>query len=126
MNDHARQLLDEALAAHVVRERAWLPHDRRGRWVVMEPGAGRYLTNSPEHVRRYVDALSPKRARRFSSLSRARAFARSINSCVQRWRRTPPSGGVWQRVSPWQWALSKTSLLWLPTELLATLAAERP
>ncbi len=88
-------------AAYSARETAWLPHDRRGRWVVIEPGAGRYLTGSPRDVRRYVDAASQRRGRRFSSLSRARAFAKSVEGTVARWRRTPPGGGVWRQVSPW-------------------------
>jgi hypothetical protein len=97
----ARQM-HGAIAAQIDRDLAWLPHDRRGRWVVIEPGPGRYLTDSPAHVRRFVDARTPRRARRFSSLSRARAFARSVGGDVARWRRIPPGGGIWRRVSPWE------------------------
>jgi hypothetical protein len=57
-------------------------------------------------MRRYVDAMSKRRARRFSSLSRARAFAHAVRGTVHHWRRTPPSGGVWRRQSPWQRALA--------------------
>lgn len=112
--------LTEAVAAHAARERAWLPRDHHGRWVVMEPGAGRYLKDSPRAMRRYVDAITPRRGRRFSSLSRARAFARSVGGEVRRWRRTPPGGGVWQRVSPWERARSMAEATrWLPGMLCA-------
>jgi hypothetical protein len=94
--------IDAAVADWVDRDRAWLPRDRRGRWVVIEPGAGHHMSHSPRDVRRIADAATPRRARRFSSLSRARAFARSVDGTVRRWRRTPPGGGTWRRESPWQ------------------------
>jgi hypothetical protein len=98
--------LDEMADAFANRERAWLPHDRRGRWVVIEPGAGRHLPNLPRHERRLIDRMTPRRGRRFSSLSQARAFARSVGGKVFHWRRTPPGGGVWRRQSPWERALA--------------------
>jgi hypothetical protein len=110
----ARQL-DAAIAAAIDRDRAWLPHDRRGRWVVMEPGTGRLLRGSPAHVRRVADAATPRRARRFSSLSRARAFARRVGGDVHRWRRTTPFGGVWHRLDPWDRARATAdAATWLP------------
>jgi hypothetical protein len=102
--NHERARVEAAVADSVQRDRAWLPHDRRGRWVVVEPGAGHYMTSSPRDVRRVAELATPRRARRFSSLSRARAFARSVDGTVRRWRRAPPGGGIWRRESPWQWA----------------------
>jgi hypothetical protein len=87
MEGRTRELLDEALRAHTEYERQWWKNDRRGRWVVIEPGPGRLLKGSPERVREYVDAITEQRGRRFSSLSRARAFAREIGGVVRRWRR---------------------------------------
>ncbi len=112
---------DAMAADHAAYERSWLPHDHRGRWVVLEPGAGRYLTDSPRNVRRYADRMTPRRARRFSSLSRARAFARQVGGTLHRWRRTPPSGGVWKQESPWERARAagRAALLW-PGETRAT------
>ena len=101
----AQARVEAAVADCIHRDRAWLPHDRRGRWVVIEPGAGHYMTSSPSDVRRIADFATPRRARRFSSLSRARAFARSVGGTVYRWRRTSPSGRIWKRESPWQWAI---------------------
>ena len=80
-------LIDEALRAHVEYEQKWWKQDRRGRWVVLEPGPGRLLTDSPRHLREYVDAITPQRGRRFRSLSRARAFAREVGGVVRRWHR---------------------------------------
>lgn len=104
MNDHCITL-DTLVADYTRRERAWLPHDHRGRWVVIEPGAGHHMTGSPKEVRRIADLATPRRARRFSSLSRARAFARSVKGTVFRWRRTAPSGQGWAIESPWQRAM---------------------
>jgi hypothetical protein len=108
-----------ALARTIEREQAWLPHDRRGRWVVIESGAGHYLTGEPRHIRQIADRYSKRRARRFSSLSAARAFAKSVDGTVRRWRRTPPGGGVWRRESLWEHAregceaaLRLPALLW--------------
>lgn len=86
-------------------EHAWAAHDRRGRWVVIAPGAGYHMPGSPRNVRRAVNGLTPRRARRFSSLSRARAFAHTVNGTVHHWRRVPPRGGVWRRESPWKRAI---------------------
>jgi hypothetical protein len=80
-------MLDKALRAHTESERQWWKNDRRGRWVVLEPGPGRLLKDSPRHVREYIDAITEQRGRRFRSLSRARAFAREIGGEVRRWRR---------------------------------------
>jgi hypothetical protein len=98
------------LAVHIERERAWLPHDRRGRWVVLESGVGRYLTGSPRHVRKIADSATTRRARRFSSLSQARAFAHSVGGHVHRWKRTTPGGHTWQRVTPWEWARARAGI----------------
>ena len=87
MEGSVQEMLDKALRAYTERERAWWKNDRRGRWVVLEPGPGRLLKNSPQHIREYVDAITEQRGRRFSSLSRARAFARKIGGVVRRWRR---------------------------------------
>lgn len=100
-----------AIASALERDRAWLPHDHRGRWGVIESGAGRYLTDSSAAVRQIADAATSRRARRFSSLSRARRFARRFGGKVFRWRRTPPGGGVWQRLSPWDRARSTMALV---------------
>jgi hypothetical protein len=101
--------MEDAIADYAARERAWLPHDQRGRWVVIEPGAGRHLSKSPKAVRQIADRASKRRARRFSSLSRARAFAREVGGTVARWRRTPPDGGIWIRETIWQRALATQS-----------------
>lgn len=112
--------LEEAVAGYTARERAWLAHDHRGRWVVIEPGIGHLLSGCSKAARRYADATSRRRARRFSSLSRARAFARSVGGIVARWRRTPPRGGAWTHESPWQRALSTN---YLRVRLASTLAS---
>ena len=82
-----RELLDRALRAHSDREARWWKNDRRGRWVVLEPGPGRLLRDAEPHVREYLDLIAERRGRRFSSLSRARSFAREIGSEVRRWHR---------------------------------------
>jgi hypothetical protein len=82
-----RKLFDRSLRDYTARENAWWKQDRRGRWVVLEPGPGRLLKGSPRHIRDYVDAIMEQRGRRFSSLSRARAFAREVGGVVRRWRR---------------------------------------
>lgn len=87
MEHGARVLFDEGQRAHVEYELQWWRSDRRGRWVVLEPRPGRWLEGVPRHVREYADALIAQRGRRFSSLSRARAFARSVGGEVRRWRR---------------------------------------
>ena len=107
MNEALAQQIDAGLAAHLERERDWLPHDRRGRWLVIEPGPGHLLHDQPRWMRDLVDAVSERRARRFSSLSRARAFARRVGGTLAHWRRTPPSGGQWRRVSPWDRAIRR-------------------
>ena len=114
MNAVLAHQLDRMADAFAKRESAWIPHDRRGRWVVLEPGAGRHLKDSPRAMRRHVNDLTPRRGRRFSSLSRARAFARSVGGTVHRWKRTAPSGNLWRRESPWERALAWPSMLPLP------------
>ena len=85
-----QEMFNTHLRAYTERERAWWKQDRRGRWVVFEPGPGRLLKNSPQHIRDYVNAITPQRARRFRSLSRARGFAREIGGVVRRWSRHMP------------------------------------
>ena len=95
LTDDTKRLLDKSLRDYQAREAAWWKNDRRGRWVVLEPGPGRLLNDSPKHVREYIDAIVPQRARRFRSLSRARAFARDVGGVLRRWRREMP-----RRVGP--------------------------
>jgi len=110
LTGNAKKMLDKSLRDFQDRERAWWKNDRRGRWVVLEPGPGRLLDDSPRHVREYIDAITPQRGRRFRSLSRARAFAREIGGEVRRWRRnmTRSYGGcklktTWRyETNPWK------------------------
>ena len=103
MDGRIKAALDKALRAHTEYERSWWKQDRRGRWVVLERGPGRLLTDSPRRVRDYVDAITSQRGRRFSSLSRARAFAREVGGEVRRWRRQMPRRGPWRTVTnPWE------------------------
>jgi len=112
MEGKLKQLLDKSLHAHTEYERGWWKQDRRGRWVVLEPGPGRLLKDSPRYIRDRVDALVEQRARRFSSLSRARAFAREIGGVVRRWRRQMPKRGPWRLVTnPWE-RVAKQTRLW--------------
>lgn len=128
MNPPLYKLVDDAIDQVVEREMQWLPQDRRGRWLVLEAGAGRHLHGESSHIRQIADAVSERRGRRFSSLSRARAFAREVGGTVHRWRRTPPGARLrkllnlpgsrkvrWARVSPWQRALRTASVATLPT-----------
>ncbi len=102
MDDHTREMFDKIFRSYAEREAAWWKQSRRGRWVVLEPGVGRLLKNSPRHVRDLVDAITEQRGRRFSSLSRARAFAREVGGEVRRWRRWMPSKGPWRLITnPW-------------------------
>src|SRR5574341_183398 len=87
MEDRTKELFDKALRAHVDYEQKWWKNDRRGRWVVLEPRPGRLFKDSPQHVREYVDVIIEQRGRRFSSLSRARVFAREVGGEVRRWHR---------------------------------------
>lgn len=87
MDGQIREMLDRSVRAYSAREAEWWKNDRRGRWVVLEPGPGRLLKGSPQRIRDYLDVISERRGRRFSSLSRARAFARKIGGEVHRWRR---------------------------------------
>lgn len=115
-------MMAKMIARAVEEDRAWMSSSRRGRWVVMEPGPSRYLRDSSPSVRRYIDWITPRRGRRFSSLSRARAFARKISSHVARWHRIPPSGKghAWRRIGPWEYVLSRGT----PFTFLNTLASE--
>jgi len=108
-----KERFDKALHAHIEYERGWWKQDRRGRWVVLEPGPGRLLKDSPRHIRDYVDALMEQRGRRFSSLSRARAFAREVGGAVRRWRRQMPCRGSWRHVTnPWERVARTPLRLW--------------
>lgn len=126
MDADLQQQMQVHLNRFVKREQSWRVHDRRGRWVVIEPGAGRHLTGCPASVRMLADALSHRRGRRFSSLARARLFAKQVNGRVARWRRVPPGGGRWKLESPWERALrSATTSLWLaPAAALAACGGE--
>jgi hypothetical protein len=111
MEGRFRELLDKSLAAHTARELRWWKQDRRGRWVVLEPGPGRLLKDSPRHIRDYVDTITEQRGRRFSSLSRARKFARAIGGAVRRWQRKMPGRGPWRLVTnPWERAIRHVPL----------------
>jgi hypothetical protein len=102
MEDRYREMLDKSMRAHAHREQQWWKQDRRGRWVVLERGVGHLLTDSPQHIRDYVDANTEQRGRRFSSLSRARKFAREVDGVVRRWRRQMPKRGPWRlETNPW-------------------------
>lgn len=113
MEGHVRELFDRSMRDRADRELRWWKQDRRGRWVVLEPGPGRLLKNSPRHVRDYVDAISEVRGRRFSSLSRARRFARSVGGVVRRWHRQMPDRGPWQyETNPWKRAVRMLPICW--------------
>jgi hypothetical protein len=92
---HWRQML----SAHVERDLAWTQQSRRGRWMVIEPELSHLcdLRDLPTSVRATIDAAVERRGRRFSSLSRARAFARSVGGRVERRGRRR-----WRNVSPWE------------------------
>ena len=113
LTGEAKKLLDKSLRDYQAHEAAWWKNDRRGRWVVLEPGPGRLLNDSPKHVREYVDAIVPQRGRRFRSLSRARAFAREVGGVVRRWHREMPRRvgqkkfkAEWQyETNPWKSAV---------------------
>lgn len=109
-----KERFDKALRTHTEYERQWWKNDRRGRWVVLEPGPGRLLKSSPRRIRDYVDAIMEQRGRRFSSLSRARAFAREVGGVVRRWNRQMPKRGPWRRVTnPWERVAARASMrLW--------------
>lgn len=114
LKDQVKEMLDKSLRAHIEHEHAWWKQDRRGRWVVLEPGPGRLLKGSPQHIRDYVDFIMEQRGRRFSSLSRARAFAREVGGVVRRWRRQMPKRGPWRLVTnPWERVVACTPMrLW--------------
>jgi hypothetical protein len=117
--DAPAQVMRAAIGKLVAADREWLRQDHRGRWVVLEPGVGRLLKSSPPSARAYVDAITGCRARRFSSLSRARKFARKVGGVVRRWRRHPPPRmglrRVWRSEEPWDRARRSTpALLGLP------------
>lgn len=119
MDRTLRRLLDDGMRAHAEYERQWWKQDRRGRWVVLESGVGRLLTDAPRHVREYVDAITPQRGRRFRSLSRARKFARVVGGVVRRWHRHMSRRvgdrtyrTTWRyETNPWKQAV-KPMLLW--------------
>lgn len=89
----------QAISTHVAHDLTWTRQSRRGRWMVIAPELSRLsnLRDLPADVRATIDAAAERRGRRFSSLSRARAFARLIGGRVERrGRRT------WRHVSPWE------------------------
>jgi hypothetical protein len=104
------KLLDRAAEAYVARELAWLSRGLRGRWLVLEAGPRDIPCN-----------LLSRRARRFTSLSRARSFARTVKGTVHHWRRSSPAGGTWKIQSPWQRALESS-----PEAVLGTVFTEAP
>ena len=116
--------MDASIDKRVAADMEWLHHDQHGRWVVLEPGVGRLLKGSPPRVRDYVDAVTERRARRFSSLSRARKFAQRVGGVIRRWRRRPPSRMgqrcVWKCKGVWEQARRSTdAMLMLPGMLHA-------
>lgn len=112
MTGQHHALLEQSCAKFVAAERAWSKGSPRGRWVVLERGPGRLLRDSPRHLRDYVDAITPQRGRRFTSLSRARAFARNVDGIVRRWRNPMPDGKVWQKIGAWEHALRGVRHSW--------------
>jgi hypothetical protein len=119
MNTDFSAQMRASLNKLVAADMEWLRHDRHGRWVVLEPSVGRLLKSSSQSVREYVDAVTDRRARRFSSLSRARKFARKVGGVVRRWRRCPPSRmglrRAWRRDGVWERARRSTdAMLMLP------------
>ena len=118
MEDRYKGMFDKSMQAHAEREQKWWKQDRRGRWVVLERGPGHLLTDSPQHIRDYVDSITEQRGRRFSSLSRARKFAHEVDGVVRRWRRQMPKLGPWKR-GPWRletnpWArITRMMPLWV-------------
>jgi hypothetical protein len=103
LNEQLDDLWREALSAQVSRDLMWTKQSRRGRWVVVEPAPA--LPGQLPHVRAIVAAVSERRGRRFSSLSRARAFARQVDGRVVHWR-----AQHWKRISPWQRAAKHAGL----------------
>jgi len=125
--DAWKAAIDFSIALHIERDRAWTRHDRRGRWVVVEAMPSRYLAGAPRHVRDLVDARFKPRGRRFSSLSRARSFARLVGGTIERWRRSYQRNGYrrrWERVSPWQLVLERAQpMTWIVGALPGLLGA---
>jgi hypothetical protein len=103
MNERIDDLWREMLSAQVSRDLMWTKQSRRGRWVVVEPSLA--LPGSPPNVRAIIAAVSERRGRRFSSLSRARAFARQVDGRVVRWR-----SRSWRHISPWERAAKHAGL----------------
>lgn len=95
MNANIPDMLRAAISSQVASDLAWTRQSRRGRWMVVEPGPS--LPDQPRELREYIDARSEHRGRRFSSLSRARAFAREVGGHVERRGRRK-----WRSVSPWE------------------------
>src|SRR5438552_8365394 len=113
------KLMNKAMHAHAEYEQKWWKQDRRGRWVVLEPGAGTLLTGERKQMRDYLDAITSRRGRRFRSLAQARAFAREVGGEVRHWRRHMARrfGGhkiksTWRyETNPWKDAISPLSML---------------
>jgi len=106
--EKSAELMINSFEKFAAKEAAWSRSDSHGRWVVLERGPGHLLRDSPRWMRDYVDAITPRRGRRFASLSRARAFAREVHGIVRRWRDPMPHRGPWRNVGPWERALSRT------------------
>ena len=99
MNESIATQWPQMLSAYVGRDLMWSKQSRRGRWMVIEPALSELcdLRDLPASVRATLDAGTERRGRRFSSLSRARAFARLIGGRVERRGRRR-----WRHVSPWE------------------------
>jgi len=103
MNGAFEELLEKTLSRQAARDLSWHDDDDRGRWLVLERGPGHLLRGVPKHIRDRIDAQTPRYARRFSSLSRARAFAREMGGEVRRCRRH-----MWKPMTnPWGSALRR-------------------
>ena len=129
--DATAQMMRAAVDGLVAADMEWTRQDRHGRWVVIERGVGALLKDSPPSVREYVDGVTSYRARRFSSLSRARKFAQKVDGIVRRWRRRPPARGgggkfrrVWRRQGPWERALQSAKAMRMLPCMLRTISED--
>jgi len=97
--------LEEAAASQVAQERQWWTHDRRGALGGARAGSGAVsheVSPTAPRLRRRHHRAAALRGKRFSSLSRARAFARKIGGKVRRWRRKMPGREPWRsEMNPW-------------------------
>lgn len=108
--DRMRARMSHAERLFIERERQWARQATHGRWVVIAPPASRAFrdTDLTKDQLELIDDLSRhrRRGRRFSSLSRARSFAREVGGDVRRWR-----ARQWREVSPWAFVGSQTANL---------------